>query len=208
MRAALLASFATFALASSSSGCAHYETLAVGEALTVGDGRVSPALAVEAAAGSGSSTDRGSVFTQTRGRGLVGPTRQQLAGFVGVSNLRWIGRRAPLWLSLDVGPGLEHYSGTILFEAIAQARIGSGFVLGQVIEPYSPINPWGPEAQPFPRQPWPPQQLPATPQVLRRRVLLTLALAADVDARFTRDPLYVASLMIGIAHVEEIRRSP
>ncbi len=208
MRSALLASFATFAFASLSSGCAHYETLAVGEALTIGDGRVSPALAVEAAAGSGSSSERGSVFTQTRGRGLVGPTRQQIAGFAGVSNLRWIGPRAPLWLHLDVGPGLEHYSGTIFFEAIAQARIGTGFVLGQVVEPYSPLNPWGPAAQPFPREPRPPGQLPAAPQVVRRRVLLTLALAGDVDARFTRDPLYVASLMIGIAHVEEIRRSP
>ncbi len=196
------------ACAALSSGCSHYETLGVGEALTVGDGRVSPALALEAAAGEGSSTDRGSVFMQTRGRALVGATRQQVAGFAGLSNLRWIGPRAPLWLHVDVGPGLEHYSGTILFEAIAQARLGTGFVLGQVVEPYSPWNPWGAEAQPWLRQPWPPEQLPATTRVVRRRVLLTLGLAGDIDARFTRAPLYVASLLIGVAHVEEIRPSP
>jgi hypothetical protein len=212
VRAFLRASFAMFVLASWSSGCAHYETVAVGEALTVGDGRVSPALAVEAAAGTGSSREGGSVFMQTRGRGIVGPVRQQVAGFAGVSNLRWIGQRAPLWLHLDVGPGLEHYSGTIFFEAIAHARIGTGFVLGQVVEPYSPINPWGPEAvpvaRPLPRAPWREDLMAPTPQIVRRRILLTLALGGDVDARFTRDPLYVASLMIGIAHVEEIRRSP
>lgn len=201
------------ALATLSSGCAHYETLGAGEAVTVADGRVSPALALEAAAGTGSSNDGGSVFTQTRGRALVGATRQQIAGFAGVSNLRWVGPRAPLWIHLDVGPGLEHYSGTIFFEAIAQARLGTGFVLGQIVEPYAPLNPWGPEAGPWPREPRPadplrPQWLPPSPQVVRRRLLLTLALAGDVDARFTRDPLYVASLLIGIAQVEEIRRSP
>ena len=199
------------ALATLSTGCAHYQTLAVGEALTVGDGRVSPALALEAAAGTGSSNERRSVFVQTRGRGLVGATRQQIAGFAGVSTLRWIGAEAPLWLHLDVGPGLEHFSGSFFFEAIAQARLGTGFVLGQVIEPYSPLDlPW-PEAQPPPREradPFRAAWAAPSPQITRRRVLLTLALAGDVDARFTRDPLYVASLLIGIAHVEEIRRSP
>ena len=212
MRGILFGNLATLVLAALSPGCAHYETVAVGEALTVGDGRVSPAIALEAAAGTGTSNDSGSVFTHTRGRGLVGVARQQIAGFAGVSSLRWIGQRAPLWLHLDVGPGLEHYSGTFLFEAIAQAKIGSGFVLGQVVEPYIPLNPWGPEAavqaRPFARDPLAPQPMPATPQVVRRRLLLTLSLGGDVDARFTRAPLYVVSLMLGVAHVEEIRRSP
>lgn len=208
MRAHLLG-LTTFILAALSPGCAHYETVAVGEALTIGDGRVSPAVAVEAAAGTGSSNDRRSIFTQTRGRGLVGPIRQQIAGFVGVSSLRWLGQRAPLWLHLDVGPGLEHYSGTILFEAIAQAKIGTGFVLGQVIEPYSTLNPWGPEAlPPRARDPFTPPPVWPTPQVVRRRLLLTLTLGGDVDARFTRGPLHVVSFMLGIAHVEEIRRVP
>jgi len=199
---------AAFALAALSSACAHYEALAVGEALTVGDRRVSPALALEAAGGSGSSHARGSVFLQTRGRALVGATRQQIAAFGGLSNLRWIGRRAPLWLHVDVGPGLEHYSGTIFFEAIAHARAGTGFILGELVEPYAALNPFGAEAQPFPREPWLTQPLPAAPQVVRRRILLTLGLAGDIDARFTRDPLYVVALMIGVARVEEIRRSP
>ncbi len=203
-----------FVLASlGSAGCAHYETVAVGEALTVGDGRVSPALAVEAAMGTGSSRDGGSVFAQTRARGIVGPVRQQIAGFAGVSTLRWISERAPLWLHLDVGPGLEHYSGTLFFEAIAHAKVGSGFVLAQVVEPYAPLNPWGVEAhgaaRPVAVDPLDPLALDsalASRHVLRRRVLLTLALGGDVDARFTRDPLYVVSLMVGIAHVEELRR--
>lgn len=157
-----------FVLASlGSAGCAHYETVAVGEALTVGDGRVSPALAVEAAMGTGSSRDGGSVFAQTRARGIVGPVRQQIAGFAGVSTLRWISERAPLWLHLDVGPGLEHYSGTLFFEAIAHAKVGSGVVLAQVVEPYAPLDPWASKrTAPRDRSP----STPSTPSRSTRRL--------------------------------------
>ena len=184
-------------------GCAHYDTLAIGEALTVGDGRVAPAVALEAAHGSGSSDDKGSVFTETRGRALIGPTRQQIAGLVGVSKLAWIGHRAPLWGGVGLGPALEHFSGTVFFEAVAQARIGTGFVLGESVEPERDFNPWGPEAEPWPRRP----ELNSR-RILRKRLLLTLAVAGDADARFTRAPLYVASLMIGLALLEEPRRAP
>ncbi len=187
-------------------GCAHYEQLAAGEALTVGDGRVRPAIAVELATGSGSSDDRRSVFTEARGRALVGPAHQQMAGLVGLSTVRWPGHDTPLWLHLDLGPGLEHTYGTILFDAIAQLRIGTGFVLAERVAPHHPIDPWGElRFQQMQHGNDPRFRDLFRPEIERRRILLTLALAGDVDARFTREPLYVASLMLGIAHLEEIR---
>lgn len=187
-------------------GCAHHESLAVGEALTIGDGRLAPAIAVEIAEGSGSSSDRATSFVEARGRVLVGATRQQLGGLAGVSRLGWLGPRAPLWLAAGVGPGVERSSGTVLLDVIAQARLGTGFVLAEASEPYRPLNPWGVEADPFPRRPDLPWGALPPAAVLRTRVLLTLTAVGDVDARFTRAPLYVASLMIGISRVEEIRR--
>ncbi|MBX3222628.1 MAG: hypothetical protein KF795_19065 [Labilithrix sp.] len=204
-RRARRAAVVAVAALASLTGCAHHESLAVGEALTVGDGRVAPAIGVEAAEGTGSSSERGTSFVEARGRALLGGTRQQLGVLAGVSHLRWIGPSAPLWAGVSVGPGLEHFSGTVFFEAIAQARLGTGFVLGEASEPYAPLNPWGPEAVPRPRQPDLFGDLPSPRQVLRTRVLLTLAVVGDVDARFTRAPLYVASLMLGIARVEELR---
>jgi hypothetical protein len=196
-------------------GCAHYDGLAVGEALTVADGRRAAALAVEVAEGSGQSSQKGSLFTEARGRALVSGPRQQLAGLVGVSQLCWIGSDAPIWWHVGIGPGLERASlrrgQTIFFDAIAQGRIGTAFVLGEEIAPYAyeELNPWGVEANPNP----PPAQdlegllrgkVPGR-RFFRNRALLTLAIAGDVDARFTRDPLYVVSLMIGVARLEEVR---
>jgi hypothetical protein len=37
----------------------------------------------------------------------------------------------------------------------------------------------------------------------RRETALTLSLASDVDARFTRLPFFTMSLLVGIAFVEE-----
>lgn len=199
MRSLLLLAAALASL----TGCAHHDALAVGEALTIGDGRLAPAVSVEVAEGTGSSSDRRTLFTEARARALVGPTRQQLAGLVGVSQLEWVGPRAPIWGALNLGPGVEHFSSTVFFEAIAQARLGTGFVLAEVVEPYSPLNPWGPEAEPWPM----PKngELPTPRSTIRSRVLLTLALVGDIDVRFTRDPLYVTSLMLGISRIEELR---
>ncbi|MBN9163350.1 MAG: hypothetical protein BGO98_17120 [Myxococcales bacterium 68-20] len=198
MRSLLLLAVALASL----TGCAHYDALAVGESLTIGDGRLAPALSVEVAEGSGSSSDRRTLFTEARARALVGPTRQQLAGLVGVSQLEWVGPRAPIWGALNLGPGLEHFSSTLFFEAVAQARLGTGFVLAEIVEPYSPLNPWGPEAEPWPM---PNADLSTPRSTIRSRVLLTLALVGDIDVRFTRDPLYVTSLMLGISRIEELR---
>lgn len=187
-------------------GCAHHESLAVGEALTIGDGRLAPAVGVEIAEGAGGSDEGATSFVEARGRVLLGATRQQLGALAGASRLVWLGPRAPLWIAANVGPGVEHFAGTVFLEAIAQARLGTGFVLGETTEPHRPFNPWGPEAEPFPRRPDAPWAAPAPAAVRRTRVLLTLAAVGDVDARFTRSPLYVASLMLGISRVEEIRR--
>ncbi|MBX3200277.1 MAG: hypothetical protein KF850_39820 [Labilithrix sp.] len=195
------------AIVAALAGCAHHESLAVGEALTIGDGRLAPAIAAEIAEGTGTSGDGATSFVEARGRVLVGATRQQLGGLAGVSRLGWLGPRAPLWIAANVGPGVERFSGTVFLDAIAQARLGTGFVLAEASEPYRPLNPWGVEAEPFPREPHP-WGAPRPSAVLRTRVLLTLAVVGDVDARFTRAPLYVASLMIGISRVEEIRRWP
>ncbi len=198
MRSLLLAVALT-----SLTGCAHYDALAVGEALTIGDGRLAPAVSVEVAEGAGASRDRRTLFTEARARALVGPTRQQLAGLVGGSQLEWVGSHVPIWGALNVGPGLEHFSSTLFFEAVAQARLGTGFVLAELVEPDTPLNPWGPEAAPWPvpknGEPSPPRS------TIRSRVLLTLALVGDIDVRFTRDPLYVTSLMLGISRIEELR---
>lgn len=191
--------------------CAHYGEVALGEALTVGDSRRAAALSLEVAEGSGSSNDSGSTFTETRGRVLVGVERQQLGGLFGVSRIHWIADRTPVWGHIAVGAGLEHLSlrggHTFFFEAIAQARLGTAFILGESSEPLPELSPWQVDN-------WdgrvrdPAIVVPTTKRVLRKRVLLTLAVVGDVDARFTRSPLYVASLMFGLAFLEEPRPLP
>jgi hypothetical protein len=194
-----------FALALLLGGCAHFTSYSAGSALAVGDGRRAGAVSLEVAEGSGGSTESSSTLAEGRARALVGIDRQQLSGVVGPSHLRWIGARTPLWTHLAVGPGLERlaFDGThtVFFEAIAQARVTTGFVLDEVWE--SGVGPFGVgEAALVPRDP---RALQAPLRMSRRRTLLTVGLAGDVDARFTRAPLFVVSLMIGITLLEEPR---
>ncbi len=180
-------------------GCARYESLGAGEVLTAGDGRRDGAAVVEAASGIGGSGTKASTFVEARGRVLVSEPHQQIAALAGMSRIEWLAERAPVWGHLGGGLGFErsspHASSVVVVGPLVQARLGTGFVLRERRRGLSALNAWGIEAAPCPE----------ARTILRTRTLLTLALTADVDFRFTRNPLFTTGLTVGVARLEEPR---
>lgn len=170
--------------------CSTFTGYGVGPAVVAGDGKTAMGLAGEVAKGEGSAGEKGSTYMDTRARVLVAREHQQIAGLLGWSSFRWIGTGGAFISGLSGGFGIEHADGTLFFDPVVQARSGAGFVLSSSERIYD-ANWWGREA--------------GCPlyQRSREKKVLTLGLAADVDARFTRSPFYAVQLLVGIADVSE-----
>jgi hypothetical protein len=165
------------------------------------DRRPSGGVALEVGQGEGDTREDGSrtSFTDVRARLAVTEPRQQIALLWGLSRVSWHGARTPLWYGAGVGPGVERTRDNGFLEAVAQVRIGSGFVLDESRAPWhSPVeNIWEP-----------PRGRQEPRHEMRTRRVLTLGVSADVDARFTRSPLFMMALMIGITSFDEIVQVP
>lgn len=147
------------------------------------------AIAIEAAEGGGSTRDDGrrSSFVDGRARLVVAERHQHLAALAGLSGVSWHGRDTPLWYGAAAGIGVERIPDNGFFELTGQLRAGSGVTSSEKTNPLA-FGPWA-------------TGLP--PSRMRTRSVLTLGLAGDVDVRFTRDPMFVVSLLFGITTFRE-----
>lgn len=181
------------ALAAALAACTEYTTIAAGPTLVVApeERRPSGAIMVEAAEGGGTTRDDGrrSSFLDVRARVIVAERHQHLAALVGISGVSWHGRDTPLWYGAGVGIGGERIPDNGFFELTGQLRAGSGFTLAEKTSPLPTFGPWATGMPP--------------PQ-MRRRSVFVLGLAAETDVRFTRDPMFVVSLLFGLATFDEV----
>jgi len=175
-------------------GCSHIARAAAGPVVAYPDERPSYGGELRVQGGAGTSDAKSAAFLEVGGRLLVTERTQALGAGVGPAYLLWLGPSA-FRAAVMPGIGVERYLDKAFMNFSLHGSLGTALVLEGNVRRDRSWDFLPPEAMGFP---------PDHRITLRRtRLLVTLDVTGNLDARTTREPLYGVGLLVGFARVSE-----
>lgn len=199
-----------------STGCASQTTVLAGPALAYPDGRASLGVAATIAhgvelsppttSGPGEQTVPTVTTLGPTARVLVTERTKHVRAGVALQRISWLGssQRVLFDTTMPVGLGVERFDGQTGGTAGLGLGLRMGVTVGETSRVVSVLSPWAEPVDPSrDASSRPPRSL-----VHRERTVVVLGPAADIDFRFSREPLGTLSLSLGLQFVDEWLAEP